>query len=123
MELIDSIAKVAAGRPLVDAGAIGKSVRDNSATSRKCGLNGLFKVVASRCGKKKNFSFSRPTIWVARQDQLANFFGTRAATWFAGQDNFVPLYLKRFGQSARLGGFTRPIDTFECYELALRHID
>jgi hypothetical protein len=46
-------------------------------------------MIATRGCKQQNLCFSGPTIWIALQNQRANFLGTGAAAWLAGQHNVL----------------------------------
>ena len=88
---VHRLAQVTTAKALIHTGRVGKPVTQHDLTSRKCGQNGAFKMIASCGGKQQKFSFSRPSVRITLQHQRTDFFCPRRAPRFARQQNLMAL--------------------------------
>ena len=70
-------------------------------------------MIAPGRSEKQNFRFRRPTVGIAFEDKTANFFCTGGAAGLSRELNVAPGRAQAVGQKLRLGGFTRPVNTFK----------
>lgn len=113
MQGIDALQADVPGNPLIDAGAVGETVREHPATGCQGRRNKAFDMIETRGRHQERFDSAAPALHGPIEDDCTDCFRTGCPSWLP-RDDWIDSYSAQMGgKRLELSGLASTLTAFE----------